>query len=530
MREKNDLADGLGSGQEHDQTIDAHAHSAGRGHSVFKGLQKIFVDFVLLAARLLHETLALDHRIVQLRITRRDLLSVHDKFEHIEHRRIVRIGFGQRDQLFRAMRDETRIDRLFLDQLFEDVLGDLVVLEAMRDIEAQLDRTVAPSGHIPRKPAGLGLLDKITVARAAPGTLQVDHACHVPLGILVFDFQSAADAFGHAANQILDQLGHHFEIGVGPVSLEHGEFRIVPPRHALIAEVAVEFENLGESTDQQALQIQLRRYAQKKIHAQRIMMRFERRGRRAARHRLHHRCFHLEEAALLEKGTDLADDGETFAENIARMLVGDEVEVALAVPRLDVLQSVPLFRQRVQRLAQDDETRGLDRRLAGFRREALALDSDEIADIQLVVERRAGFPDRFVLQIDLHAPTMVAHVEKMALAHVAARGDTARDRDRFALGESRANIANVTRDGKRDAIGTQPLAFQGGALFQAHRGQTVHFTHRTAENAKRGPRAPDESVTTPRRPCCLRGRGNARRRGARCGRWSQRGFAPIPPR
>ena len=74
------------------------------------------------------------------------------------------------------------------------------------------------------------------------------------------------------------------------------------------------------------------------------MMRFERRGRRAARHRLHHRCFHLEEAALLEKGTDLADDGETFAENIARMLVGDEVEVALAVPRLDVLQSVPLFR------------------------------------------------------------------------------------------------------------------------------------------------------------------------------------------
>ena len=119
----------------------------------------------------------------------------------------------------------------------------------MRDIEAQLDRTVAPSGHIPRKPAGLGLLDKITVACAAPRTLQVDHACHVPLGILVFDFQSAADAFGHAANQILDQLGHHFEIGVGPVSLEHGELRIVPPRHTLIAEVAVEFENLGESTD-----------------------------------------------------------------------------------------------------------------------------------------------------------------------------------------------------------------------------------------------------------------------------------------
>ena len=188
------------------------------------------------------------------------------------------------------------------------------------------------------------------------------------------------------------------------------------------------------------------------------MVRLERRGRRTTRHHLHHRGLHLEETALLKEGADLTDDGKTLAENIPRVLVGNEVKVTLPVPRFHVLQAVPLFRQRMQRLAEQDEFLRLDRRLPSFRGEAFALHSDEVADVEQFVDRHRLLAERFVLQIDLHAPAVVAHVEKMALAHVAPRRDPSGQDDLSTLDEAGPHLAHVAGHGKGRAISAHAAA------------------------------------------------------------------------
>ena len=111
------------------------------------------------------------------------------------------------------------------------------------------------------------------------------------------------------------------------------------------------------------------------------MMGAKRLRRGAARHRLQHRRFHFEETFRLEEPPDLTNDGDPLFEDRARTLVRDEIEITLPITRLDVLEPVPFFRQRPQGLGQQLELVNFEGRLAGFRQETIALDPDEIAEI-----------------------------------------------------------------------------------------------------------------------------------------------------
>ena len=185
-------------------------------------------------------------------------------------------------------------------------------------------------------------------------------------------------------DQFLDQVRDLLEIGVGPVGFEHGELGIVFSRDAFVAEVAIQFEDLVEAADEQTLEIKFRRDAQIKIEPERLVMRAERLGRRAARDRLQHRRFHFEKTALLHETPDLAHDRDSFLENVARLLVRQQIEITLPVTRFDVLQAVPFFRQRPQRFSEHFERVDLQRRLAGLGEKTFALDADEIAEVEQV--------------------------------------------------------------------------------------------------------------------------------------------------
>ncbi len=81
------------------------------------------------------------------------------------------------------------------------------------------------------------------------------------------------------------------------VELEHGELGVVPRGDALVAKVAVDLEHFLQPADHQALQVELRRDAQEKLHIERVVMRNERPRRRAAGNGLHHRRLDFEVAA-----------------------------------------------------------------------------------------------------------------------------------------------------------------------------------------------------------------------------------------
>ena len=91
-------------------------------------------------------------------------------------------------------------------------------------------------------------------------------------------------------------------VGVAPVELEHRELGVVLRRDPLVPEVTVDLEHSFDAADGQPLEVELGRDAQVERHVERVVMRRERPGQRAAGNRLHHRRLDLEEAAR-QRGT-----------------------------------------------------------------------------------------------------------------------------------------------------------------------------------------------------------------------------------
>ena len=71
----------------------------------------------------------------------------------------------------------------------------------------------------------------------------------LPSSSLCSILQAAAEFLREMAGEFLDEIGHFLEVGERPVGFQHGELRIVAARDAFVAEVAVEFEDLGEAAD-----------------------------------------------------------------------------------------------------------------------------------------------------------------------------------------------------------------------------------------------------------------------------------------
>ena len=76
-------------------------------------------------------------------------------------------------------------------------------------------------------------------------------------------------------------------------------------------------------------------------------------------------------------------------EHLADVGVDDEVEVALPIADLDVLQPVPLLRQRQEALGEELEPRRPDRELVGLGAEQVTRDADLIAEIEQLRQLRS---------------------------------------------------------------------------------------------------------------------------------------------
>ena len=88
--------------------------------------------------------------------------------------------------------------------------------------------------------------------RASPRPFQIDHARDFAIAISMLDSQRTADDFGKIGRSIPRRDSPSFKIGIRPVGLQHGEFRIVLPRNALVAEVAADLENFVEPAYEQS--------------------------------------------------------------------------------------------------------------------------------------------------------------------------------------------------------------------------------------------------------------------------------------
>ncbi len=117
---------------------------------------------------------------------------------------------------------------------------------------------------------------------------------------------------------------------------------------AFVPETAVQFEHFVESTDQQAFQIKLGRDPHIHVHPQRVVTRFERLRSCTSGNVLKHRSFHFDEVPLVQESTNLGYHQAALAKDFATALVGNQVQVALAIFDLRIDHAVIFVRQWAQ--------------------------------------------------------------------------------------------------------------------------------------------------------------------------------------
>ena len=240
-------------------------------------------------------------------------------------------------------------------------------------------------------------------------------------------------------------------------------------RDSLVAEVLADLIDLLQPADDQPLEIELRRDAEVAVLVERVVVRDERPGERAAVARLEHRRLHLDEAPLVEDAPDRRNRAGTEQSVLARLLVHQQVEVALAVAQLDVREAVERVGERRRDARQHLERVHHQRGLPAPRLRRRADDADDVAEVDVDL---AGALEGAQ---ELDSPGAVDEVEEHELAQVASRQHTAGEAsrrpglrtvlERPRLREDRCDLVAVgkalRRGHSRESIGPRSPSRQG---------------------------------------------------------------------
>ena len=159
-------------------------------------------------------------------------------------------------------------------------------------------------------------------------------------------------------------------------------------RHALVAEDAADLEHPLHAADDQPLEVQLERDAQVEVEVERVVVGDERPGVGAAGLDVQHRRLDLDEAALVQRAAEAGDHRVADLEGAPRLVVDDQVGVALTEAGVGVGEPVPLVGQRPDGLGQQFDLLDLHRQLALAGGHDGAVDADPVAEVEFLDARR----------------------------------------------------------------------------------------------------------------------------------------------
>lgn len=136
----------------------------------------------------------------------------------------------------------------------------------------------------------------------------------------------------------------------------------------------------------------------------------------------------FQEALAVQVAADLAQDAAALDEGVLDLRVDDEVDIALTVAGLAVLEAVELLLQRQQRFDSSVIACTLTE-ISPSCAEDLAGDADDVADVILLVGGVRLLADDVAAQVDLDIAGTVAQLGKAGLAHDALAHQPARHRN-----------------------------------------------------------------------------------------------------
>jgi hypothetical protein len=213
-------------------------------------------------------------------------------------------------------------------------------------------------------------------------------------------------------------------------------------------------------------------------------------GHRSAVQRLQDRRLDLDETRAVEIGADRAHYPRAGDEHPPRLLVGDQVELAVAEACLDIVEAVELVGRWAQALGQQLEALHAQRQLAALGAEGEAVDADDVPEVELEQARHPLLAEDVDTGLQLDAPRAVVEVQEghLALAaagvqapgHAIARVGVLAGGQVGVRGVHRAHRRDprIRRRERIDAVGAKALELRSarreelGAFLVGHRGLT----------------------------------------------------------
>ena len=178
-------------------------------------------------------------------------------------------------------------------------------------------------------------------------------------------------------------------------------------------------------------------------------------GHGSARDGVHHRRFHFNKSACVQRAPQRLHQFAALHEDFAHIRIHHQIDVALSVAQFHVGEAMPFFRERKQVFCQECKFVGVDAELARPGAKEITAHADVIAQVEQLVDFKPLFADRIFLDVSLQALAVLLQLGEPGLAHEANGQDSAGDPDvdagRFQLfrgfgGELRENLRRRMRE------------------------------------------------------------------------------------
>ncbi|KAJ6256208.1 Ubiquitin carboxyl-terminal hydrolase [Drechslerella dactyloides] len=332
---------------------------------------RLIVALRLLASLLL-EPQPLIEGVVQLGVGVYDFLLAHECLEALTETALIAMVLGERGHHLRVSGDEGRRNTRLLDELADELVQHTRVGQRRRALDLELLEQISKELvglHGVQLVAGRELLARRLLQLghhldAAPRPLPVDFVhfagLRVELGAI-----TAGDVLDEAGNELLCQVHDVVDVRVRPVELAGGEFRVMCQVDALVSELAADFVDALETTDDQHLEVEFWGDTHEEVHVELVMVRDEWLSGGTAGDGVHHGRFDFDKFPVVEELADVCYHLGASDEGLAGTLVHDQVEVSLAVAGLLVLEAEVLGGEHVQGGREEGDLADKDGEFAG---------------------------------------------------------------------------------------------------------------------------------------------------------------------
>ncbi|KAI6775311.1 hypothetical protein HG530_002069 [Fusarium avenaceum] len=366
--ESKNLTNGVVVGQEHNHSVNTHTPSTGRGQTILERGTEVLIDelglvvTLVLLAGLLLEAQALVEGVVQLGVGVGDLLLAHESLETLAQTGDLTVVLGQRAHDLRVASDEGGVDTLLLDELTDQLVNNAGVGQRrcalqVHLLENSLEEVVGLLSVeliTGRELLASSLLEGWDHLVTRPGLLPVDLVFLTTLGVEL-GLVATSKVLDKARNHVLGGLHEVVDISVGLVELNGCEFRVVGKISTLVTELASNFVNTVKTANHEHLKVKLGSNTHEHLHVVLVVMSGEGLGSSTTGNLVHHGSLNLNEVALVEVSADPGDHLGSSDEDVAGLLVADEIEVSLAVSLLEILEAVMVIGKGVETRSQEDD-------------------------------------------------------------------------------------------------------------------------------------------------------------------------------